>query len=64
MHSEATNMQDAENTEYPTAYHDVVIGNTFYRVTSVFKGEVGLRDILEDLAVHGALRELEGAKGR
>ena len=42
----------------PTTYHEVKIGKTLYRVTSVFKGEVKLKDALEDFAVRRALREV------
>jgi hypothetical protein len=44
---------------HPTAYREVKIGKILYRVTSVFTGEVDLKNALEDLAVRRALRESE-----
>ena len=40
-----------------TSYKEIRIGNTLYRVTSVFSGEKDLGKTLEDLAVRRALAE-------
>ena len=37
-------------------YHEKKIGNTLYRVTSVYKGEIELGRALEDLTVKKILR--------
>lgn len=39
-----------------TTYHERKIGNTLYRVTSVYKGEIDLGKTLEDLTVRKILR--------
>jgi len=41
-----------------TAYKEVTIGKTLYRVTSVFSGEKNLGHTLEQLAVRRAMSEL------
>ena len=41
-----------------TAYREVVIGNTLFRVTSVFTGERDLGEIMEELVVRKAMAEL------
>ena len=47
-----------------TAYREVKIGNTLYRVTSVFVGEKDLVKTLEDLAVRKAMLDIRaGLKG-
>ena len=43
-----------------TAYHERKIGNTLYRVTSVYKGEIELKKALEDLTIRKIL-QLEAA---
>ena len=45
-----------------TAYHEVMIGRTLYRVTSVYAGKVELKNALEDLTVSKALREAPGLR--
>ena len=40
-----------------TSYHEVKIGNTVYRVTSIFSGEKDLGKTLETLAVRSAMTE-------
>ncbi len=45
-----------------TAYHEVMIGKTLYRVTSVYAGKVELKNALEDLTVSKALREAPGLR--
>ena len=47
-----------ENRKATTSYKEVRIGNTIYRVTSVFTGEKDLGKTLEQLAVHRAMAEL------
>lgn len=44
-----------------TTYHEVMVGNTLFRVTSVYRGQVELRDALENLTVSKALRHSETA---
>ena len=61
MPAQALNINDAHNTEYPTTYREVKIGKMLYRVTGVFKGEVELKNALEDLAVRRVLCESENA---
>ena len=41
-----------------TSYREIKIGNTLYRVTSVFTGEKDLGKTLEELAVRRAMAEL------
>ena len=42
----------ADVQEQPvTTYHEKKIGKTTYRVTSVYKGEIELGKVLEDLTV-------------
>ena len=41
-----------------TSYKEVRIGNTVYRVTSVFSGEKDLGKTLEQLAVRRAMTEI------
>jgi len=41
-----------------TSYKEVKIGNTLYRVTSVFTGEKDLGKTLEQLAVRRVMAEL------
>lgn len=45
-----------------TAYHEITIGKTLYRVTSVYKGEIDLRRALEDLTVRKALGSAQPAR--
>lgn len=39
-------------------YHEMKIGKTLYRITSVYKGEIDLGKTLEDLTVRKILREI------
>jgi len=41
-----------------SSYREIKIGNTLYRVTSVFTGEKDLGKTLEQLAVRRAMTEL------
>ncbi len=41
-----------------TSYKEVQIGNTLYRVTSVFTGEKDLGKTLEQLAIRHAMAEI------
>lgn len=41
-----------------TAYREVQIGNTLFRITSVFTGERELSDIMEELVVRKAMAEI------
>ena len=40
-----------------TAYKEIKIGHTIYRVTSVFTGEKNLKDSLEQLAIRRVMAE-------
>ena len=44
-----------------TSYKEVRIGNTIYRVTSIFTGEKDLGKTLEELAVRRAMNDLASA---
>ena len=46
------------NQPSTSSYREVKIGNTLYRVTSVFTGEKDLGKTLEQLAVRRAMTEL------
>ena len=50
-----------EQKKPATSYKEVRIGNTIYRVTSVFTGEKDLGKTLEQLAIHRAMDELASA---
>ena len=41
-----------------TAYKEIQIGNTIYRVTSVFSGEKDLGKTLEQLAIRRAMADI------
>ena len=40
-----------------TTYHEKRIGNTLYRVTSIYKGEVDFAKAIEDLTIRKILRD-------
>lgn len=46
---------DKKKKEPVTTYHERKIGNTLYRITSVYMGEIELGKALEDLAVQKIL---------
>ena len=47
-----------QNTNIPiTTYKEVKIGNTLYRVTSIFSGEKDLSKTLESLAIRRAMTD-------
>lgn len=45
-----------------TSYREVQMGNTLYRVTSEYLGNIHLQTALEDLAMEKALRQLSVAE--
>ena len=49
------------NQTSTSSYREVKIGNTLYRVTSVFTGEKDLGKSLEQLAVRRAMEDLASA---
>ncbi len=51
-------MNDQTNPSINTSYKEVKIGNTLYRVTSVFTGEKDLGETLEQLVLRRAMAEL------
>ena len=44
------------NKSTATSYHEVKLGRTLYRVTSIYKGEIELGKALEELTVKKVLR--------
>lgn len=56
MASPANTQKRPSPREPVTTYHEKKIGNTLYRVTSVYKGEIDLGRALEDLTVKKILR--------
>ena len=53
--------KQATQKESTTSYREVKIGNTIYRMTSVFSGEKDLGAALEQLAVRRAMTEITPA---
>ena len=51
------NQNEIENKDinYPSSYHEIEIGKTLYRVTSLYKGEFELGKALEDLIIRKIL---------
>ena len=43
----------------PTSYKEVKVGNTLYRITSVFLGEKDLAKTLEQLAIRKAMTDIK-----
>ena len=43
-------MDSTESKEH-TTYHELKVGQTLYRVTSIYEGNVKLDKVLEDVAV-------------
>jgi hypothetical protein len=40
-----------------TTYREKKIGNTLYRVTSIYKGEIDFKKAIEDLTIRKILRD-------
>ena len=51
-------MNEKVECKQTSSYKEVRIGNTIYRVTSVFTGEKDLGKTLEQLAIRRAMEEL------
>ena len=47
-----------QNVQQSTSYKEVRIGNTIYRVTSVYSGEKDLKQTLEQLAIRRVMAEI------
>ena len=47
---------EKSKNEPVTTYHEKKIGNTLYRITSIYKGEIELGKALEDLTVRKILQ--------
>jgi len=47
-----------EKSKQTSSYKEMKIGNTLYRVTSIFTGEKDLGKTLEQLAIRRAMAEL------
>jgi hypothetical protein len=60
MRTNNSNAVGIPDAGYPTAYREVMIGRTLYRVTSVFKGEKELGATLEKLAARRVAEEMGG----
>jgi hypothetical protein len=54
----STNPEADPKSEVCQTYHERKIGNTLYRITSVYLGEIDLGKALEDLVVRRVLREI------
>ena len=48
-------------TNPTTSYKEIQIGNTLYRVTSVFTGEKDFKKTLEQIVVRKAMTEINSA---
>lgn len=51
--------KENKTTRPLTGYKEVRIGRTIYRVTSVYLGEIDLKETLEDLTIRNMLEEIE-----
>lgn len=51
--------QKSAEKNCPTAYREIKVGKTIYRVTSVFLGEKDLGKTLEQLAVRKAMTDIK-----
>ena len=47
-----------QKVQQTTSYKEVRIGNTIYRVTSVYSGEKDLKQTLEQLAIRRVMAEI------
>ncbi len=63
MDSQAAKTAASEMNRPLTSYHEVTLGKTLYRVTSVYKGDIELKRALEDLTISRALRDAPAATG-
>lgn len=54
-------MNEKVECKQTSSYKEVRIGNTIYRVTSIFTGEKDLGKTLEQLAIRRAMEELASA---
>jgi hypothetical protein len=59
MEAERMEQKSTEKT-CPTTYREVKLGNTVFRVTSVFLGEKDLAKALEQLAIRKAMTDIKG----
>ena len=57
-------MKNESKSKATTSYKEIRIGNTIYRVTSVFSGEKDLGKTLEQLAVRRAMADLTPCSGK
>ena len=48
---------DTPLVEPIVTYHEKKIGNTLYRVTSIYKGEIDFKKAIEDLTIRKILRD-------
>lgn len=58
------NHEEKQENKVVTTYHERKIGNTLYRVTSVYKGEFELGKALEDLTIRKILQSEAAVLGR
>jgi hypothetical protein len=62
---EGLSMENSKHgTVIPTAYKEVKLGNTTYRVTSVFLGEKDFGKTLEQLAIRKAMTDIKAGTKR
>lgn len=52
-------MEQKPSPNVPTAYKEIKVGKTVYRVTSVFLGEKDLGKTLEQLAIRKAMTDIK-----
>ena len=51
--------KEMNTSAYPTSYKEIEIGNTIYRVTSIFLGEKDLGKTMEQLTVRKAMMDIK-----
>ena len=56
MNTTAPRTASPPGKEPVTTYHEVMVGKTLFRVTSVYRGQIELREALENLTVSKALQ--------
>jgi hypothetical protein len=50
-------VEDVPTVNPLTTYKEKKIGNTLYRVTSIYKGEIDFKKAIEDLTIRKILRD-------
>ena len=57
MNNKDKKADDVPIVEPIVTYHEKKIGNTLYRVTSIYKGEIDFAKAIEDLTIRKILRD-------